>query len=114
MEFVYDLLAFIHMLGMAALFGGALVQIGARERVVNSAMLHGVLAQVASGLLLVGMLESGTAPVNHTKIGVKFALAVLIALLVIVNRRKPAIPHGLFFGLLGLTAGTIGVAVFWG
>jgi hypothetical protein len=119
MEFVYDLLVFLHMLGMASLFGGAFVQIRAGERVVNNAMLHGVLTQVVSGLLLVGILESGaslgpdTDPVNHAKIGVKFALAVVIAVLVVVNRRKPAIPDGLYYGLLGLSVATIGVAVFW-
>jgi hypothetical protein len=113
MDFVYDLLVFFHMLGMAALFGGALVQVKAPERVVNNAMLHGILTQVISGLLIVGILESRTEPVNHPKIGVKFALAVVIAVLVIVNRKKPAIPNGLYFGLLGLSVATIGVAVFW-
>ncbi|MGH3354546.1 MAG: hypothetical protein ACRDOJ_01530 [Nocardioidaceae bacterium] len=113
MDFAYDLLVFVHLLGMAALFGGAVVQVRADEHRVNSAMLHGVLTQVVSGLLLVGVLESGTEPVDHAKIGVKFALAVLIAVLVLVNRRKPSIPRGLFFGLFGLTTVTIGVAVFW-
>ncbi len=119
MAFVYDLLVFVHMLGMAALFGGAFVQVKGPDRVVNNAMLHGVLAQVISGLLLVGMLESGTGlgpgvePVNHAKIGVKFALAVVIAVLVVVNRRKPVVPNGLYYGLLGLSVVTIGVAVFW-
>ena|SRR3990170_417077 len=114
MEIVTDLLVFIHMLGMGALFGGALVQVKAAERVVNNAMLHGVLTQVVSGLLIVGILESGPDPVNHTKIGVKFALAVIIAVLAVVNRKKPVIPNGLYFGLIGLTVVTIGVAVFWG
>jgi hypothetical protein len=44
---------------------------------------------------------------------VKFALAVIIGVLVIVNRKKPSIPNGLYFGLLGLTVATVGVAVFW-
>jgi hypothetical protein len=113
MGFVEDLLVFVHLLGMAALFGGAFVQVRASERVVNNAMLHGILTQVVSGLLIVGILESGTEPVNHAKIGVKFALAVVIAVLVVVNRNKPTIPGGLYFGLLGLTVATVGVAVFW-
>jgi hypothetical protein len=114
MEIVTDLLVFIHMLGMGALFGGAFVQIKGPERVVNNAMLHGVLTQVVSGLLIVGILESGPDPVNHAKIAVKFALAVIIAVLVVVNRKKPVLPNGLYFGLVGLTVVTIGVAVFWG
>ena len=43
----------------------------------------------------------------------KFGLALVITILVIVNRKKPALPDGLFFGLLGLTVATIRVAVFW-
>jgi hypothetical protein len=113
MDLVTNVLVFIHMLGMGALFGGAFVQIRASERVINNAMLHGVLTQVASGLLLVGVLESGTEPVNHAKIAVKFVLAVVIAVLAIVNRKKPSIPDGLYFGIAGLTVATIAVAVFW-
>jgi len=52
MDFVRDLLVFIHLLGMASLLGGALVQMSDRDHVVNSAMLHGALTQVVSGLLL--------------------------------------------------------------
>jgi len=113
MEFANQALVFIHLLGMGALFGGALVQIKASERAVNNAMLHGVLTQLVSGLLLVGILEAGEEPVNHAKIAVKFGLAAVIAVLIIVNRKKTALPDGLFFGLLGLTVATVGVAVFW-
>jgi hypothetical protein len=113
MEIVTNVLVFIHLIGMGALFGGAFVQIKASERVVNNAMLHGVLTQVVSGLLLVGVLESQDEPVNHAKIAVKFGLAVVIAVLAIVNRKKPSIPNGLYFGIFGLTVATIAVAVFW-
>ena len=113
MEIVTNVLVFVHMLGMGALFGGSFVQIKASERVVNNAMLHGVLTQVVSGLLLVGVLESQAEPVNHPKIAVKFGLAVIIAILAIVNRKKPSIPNGLYFGIVGLTVSTIAVAVFW-
>ena len=113
MDFVLDVLVFLHLLGMASLFGGAFVQIRSPQRVVNNAMLHGILTQIVTGLLIVGVLESDTEPVNHPKIGVKFALAVIIGVLVIVNRKKPSIPNGLYFGLLGVTVATVGVAVFW-
>lgn len=112
MDYVLELLVFVHLLGMGSLFGGAFVQVKGPDRVVNNAMLHGSLTQVATGLLLVGLLESGTEPVDHVKIGIKFALGVVIAVLLVVNRRKPSIPNGLYFGLLGLTVATVGVAVF--
>ena len=113
MEIVTNVLVFIHMLGMGALFGGAFVQVKASERVVNNAMLHGVLTQVVSGLLLVGVLEAGTEPVDHAKIAVKFAIGLVVLILVMANMRKPRIPDGLFYALLLLTVANVCVAVFW-
>ena len=65
-----------------------------------------------AGLLLVGVLESLGSP-DHAKIGVKFAVGLVILVLVMVNVRKPRIPQGLYFGLLALTVLNIAVAVFW-
>ena len=113
MEIVRDILVFLHFIGLAALFGGLFVQLKADPRVVNAAVFHGILTQLVTGLLLVGVLEGMDADVNNTKIGVKLLVALVIAVLVFANRKKTSIPNGLFFGLLGLTALNIGVAVFW-
>lgn len=114
MELLRDISLFLHLLGFAALFGGALVQARAEPRVVSNAMLHGALTALVAGLVLVGVLESMPgASVNHLKISVKLVVALVIAVLCWVNRKKPAIPAGLFFGLLGLTALNAAVAVFW-
>ena len=114
MELLRDILLFVHLLGFASLFGGGLVQVRSEPRVVNSAMLHGALTALVAGLLLVGVLESmPEASVNHLKIGVKLVVALVVAVLCWVNRTKPAIPAGLFFGLLGLTALNAAISVFW-
>lgn len=113
MELMRDILVFFHFIGMAALFGGLFVQLQADPRVVNNAVLHGVVTQVVTGLLLVGILEGMDPEVDHAKVGVKLAVALLIAVLAFVNRKKPSIPDGLFFGLVGLTVLNIAVAVFW-
>jgi FtsH-binding integral membrane protein len=114
MEILRDVLAFLHFIGLAALFGGLFVQIKADPRVVNNAVLHGALTQVVTGLLLVGLLEGMDEEVDNAKIGVKLLVALVITVLAFVNRKKHSIPGGLFFGLLGLTALNIAVAVFWG
>ncbi|MFY9914480.1 MAG: hypothetical protein WAK18_07440 [Nocardioidaceae bacterium] len=113
MDFVRDVLLFLHLLGMASLLGGALVQLRDETQVVNSAMLHGALTQVVTGLLLVGVIEGQNDPLDHTKVGVKLAVALVITVLCWVNRRKDAVPRGLFMGILLLTVGNVGVAVFW-
>ncbi|GAB2754732.1 hypothetical protein [Nocardioides pakistanensis] len=113
MEILRDVLVFFHFIGLAALFGGLFVQIKADPRVINNAVIHGALTQVVTGLLLVGVLEADDAEVNNAKIGVKLAVALVITVLAFANRKKSAIPGGLYFGLMGLTALNIAVAVFW-
>ncbi len=114
MEILRDILLFLHFLGLASLFGGLFVQIKSDPRVVNNAMFHGILTQLVTGLLLVGVLEGmPDEDVNNPKIGVKLVVALVIAVLVFVNRKKPSIPNGLYFSLMGLTVLNVGVAVFW-
>lgn len=112
MEILRLVLLFVHILGFAALLGGLLVQLSAGEKTVNSLMRDGAGTAFVAGLLLVGVLESLGDP-DHAKIGVKFAIALVILVLVMANMRKPRIPDGLYYGLLALTVVNIAVAVFW-
>jgi FtsH-binding integral membrane protein len=114
MEILRDVLVFLHFIGLAALFGGLFVQVKSDPRVVNNAVIHGVLTQLVTGLLLVGVLEGmDDLEVNNAKVGVKLLVALVIAVLAFANRKKTSIPNGLFFGLMGLTVLNIAVAVFW-
>lgn len=115
MDFVYNLFVVVHFLGLASLIGGWMVQLGSRERVVNSAMLHGVYTQLATGIILVGLAESVDSlgkDIDQAKIGVKLAVALVIAVLGWVNRRR-TVPDGLFFLIGGLSLANVVVAVFW-
>ena len=81
MEIVRDIVLFGHLLGMASLLGGAVVQMRGRDRLVNPAMFHGAVTQVVSGVLLVGIayaLDDGAegADVDNAKIAVKAVVAV--------------------------------------
>ena len=113
MDFVRDVLLFIHLVGFASLFGGAFVQVRDEVKVVNSAMLHGALTQVVTGLLLVGVIEGQDDPIDNTKVAVKLAVALVVAVLCWVNRRKESLPNGLFLGVALLTLLNAGIAVFW-
>ncbi|MBA3783379.1 hypothetical protein [Nocardioides sp. InS609-2] len=113
METLRLVLLLIHILGFAALFGGLVVQAREPQKTVNAAMRDGAGTAFLAGLLLVGVLEAGDGEVNHAKIGVKFAIGLVILVLVMANTRKPSIPNGLYLGLLALTVVNIGVAVFW-
>ena len=113
MDLFRDILVFLHLVGYASLFGGAFVQLRDRVKVVNHAMLDGALLQVVSGLLLVGVIEGMDDPLNRTKIGVKLAVGLVVALLCWVNRAKEHVPGGLFNGIMLLTLINVGIAVFW-
>ncbi|MBD0292166.1 MAG: hypothetical protein ICV70_01155 [Jiangellaceae bacterium] len=117
MDALYKALLVLHFVGMASLIGGWLVQLTAgTERYVNLAMVHGVLTQLVTGVLLAGLaegVESLDRNVDRAKIGVKLVVTLIVALLCWVNRRRLTVPNGLFL-LLGLLAiGNVVVAVFW-
>jgi hypothetical protein len=114
MDLAHDVLVFLHFIGLASLFGGLFVQLKGDPRVINNAVLHGILTQVVTGLALVGLAEADDADVDHAKVGVKLVVALVILGLVLVNRKKTALQNGVFFSLLGLTVLNIAVAVFWG
>lgn len=113
MEILRLVLLFLHILGFAALIGGLLVQAREPQKSVNAAMRDGAGTAFLTGLLLVGVLEAGDGDVNHAKIGVKFAVGLVILVLVMANARKPSIPQGLYVGLLALSVLNVALAVFW-
>ena len=113
METVRLVLLVIHILGFAALFGGLVVQAREPQKSVNAAMRDGAGTAFLAGLLLVGVLEAGDGDVNHAKIGVKFAIGLVLLVLVIANTRRPHLLQGLYVGLLVLTVVNIAVAVLW-
>lgn len=113
METLRLVLLLVHLLGWAALFGGLVAQAKSSEKRVNGAMRDGTGTAFLTGLLLVGVLEAGDVGVDQVKIGVKFAVGLVILVLVMANMRKPRIPQGLWVGLVLLTAANVAVAVFW-
>lgn len=113
MDLLRQTLLFIHLLGFAALVGGALVQVRDDFKVVNAAMLYGALIQVVSGLLLVGVIEGADDPIDNAKVAVKLAVALVVAVLCWVNRHKDTVPTGLFVAIMLLAVGNAAVAVFW-
>ncbi len=116
MELLEHTLVVVHFIGLASLLGGFLVQASAAQKVVNNAMLHGVLTQLVTGLALVGVLQAmgdDAEPVNNAKIAVKLVVLLVILGLVWTNRKKPQVATGVWGAIGGLTVLNIVVAVFW-
>lgn len=116
MDIVREIFVFLHLVGFAALFGGAFAQVKAENKVINKAMLHGAWLQLVTGVVLVGLAEARAAAsdlsVNHVKIGFKAAILVAILVLVLGNRKKDAISPAVYWSVLALALVDAAIAVF--
>lgn len=113
MTIVYGVLVVLHLIGMAGVVGGWMVAI--REPRILPAVVYGSLVALVTGLLLVGLNYPvfGGEYIDNAKITVKLVIALAIAVLAWVNRRRDAVPKGLLH-LVGLLAVlNVGVAVLW-
>ena len=113
MKTAHVVLLVIHLAGIVALLVGLLVQVTRPEKQVNRLMRDGIGTAFLAGIFLVGVHEAGDDAVDHTKIAVKFAIGLVILVLVLANLRRVWIPAGLYWGLLVLALANIGVALLW-
>lgn len=117
MEFVYNVVVFLHLIGMASLVGGALIQMSSTgERVMNSAMRHGAVIQLITGLILTGMAEGIDdldKDIPAAKIAVKLGVALIVVVLAEANRKRKPVPDLLFFLVFGLAVVNVAVAALW-
>ncbi len=113
LPWIRDLVLLLHLLGFAALFGGAVVQLRSREPLVNGAMLHGTLLALVSGLALVGLDVVEEVDLDAARLGVKGGLTLLVTVLVVANRRFDSVPKGVWAIITGLTLALATVSVVW-
>jgi len=114
MEILKNVTLVLHFVGLASLLGGFLVQMSARSKRIDPAMFHGALTMLVTGVALVGIDQAMDDPhLNNTKVAVKLLVLVVITVLVLMNRKKPAIPVGLWAAVGGLTLLNVVLAVFW-
>ncbi len=117
MEFLFNVLVVLHFVGLASLLGGFIVQMKSPDKGVNAAMLHGALTQLVTGVLMVGIIESGSleddASVNSTKIAVKLVILLIITVLAFIGRRRVAPQVAIWATIGALTLANVVIAVFW-
>ena len=113
MDFARDLLIVLHLIGLAAIIGGFLVQTRSSRKRIEPAMLHGALTALVTGLLLVGLAEMRDVDVDHIKIGVKLVVALVIAVLAWRGRKASSVSTGQWGAIGGLAILNVVLAVFW-
>ena len=116
MEILKNVVLAIHIIGVASLLGGALVQISAiklgKTRVMP-AIMHGAWTMLVTGIILVGLQYPLGNEVNNTKISVKLAILIAIVVIALVNRKRETLAGWVIPVLGGLTVANIVIATVW-
>ena len=118
MEFLFHLIVVLHFVGLALLLGAFLVQVKDPDKTVTRWMWDGALTQVLTGVIMVGLISSGAlgdeekGELNNTKIAIKLAIVLVIAVLAFVGKKKPAPQVGLWATIGVLTLANVVIAVF--
>ena len=113
MQLAHQILVLFHLIGLAALLGGFLVQLRSKQPEINASMLNGSFTLLVTGLALVALDDVGPDPVNHVKIVIKLLITAVIVVLVAKNRKFATIPRGLWGLIGGLTIANAALAVLW-
>lgn len=113
MELLRLVLLYAHLIGFAALLGGAITQWLAGPVRINRAMLWGAAVQLLTGIALAAPLRGDDPEPAPAKLAVKLVIAVLIAIMVWASRKRDAVSTGHFAAIVGLTLANAAVAVFW-
>jgi hypothetical protein len=111
MEVAIKLVLILHFIGLSMLLGGALYQVREKAKNIVRPMLDGAYTQLLTGIALVGLLQANDEEVNNVKVGVKLAIALVIAVLCFVNRKKRSNNVAVWGAVLGLTLANIVIAV---
>jgi hypothetical protein len=115
--FVYNVVLFLHFIGMALLIGGFFAQMGATPRTVSHWMRDGALTQLVTGLALAGMASSGVGTdesFSPAAVGTKLAIAAIVTIIVLAGAREPEDKQQPFWAAAGaLALVNVAVAVFW-
>lgn len=114
-------LVVLHLVGMAALLGGFLVQIKAlkaKTAEILPAMVHGAWTSLVTGVLLVGVAQwelalGGGEELDHSKIAIKSVVVAIIVTLVMIHRKKKPVSGNVLGTIGALTFLNVVLAVFW-
>ena len=115
MTVLQNILVFLHVLGAAAIVGGWFATF--KKPTVLPLQLWGAIAQLVTGLALVGILGATHQDVNYVKISVKLVIAIAVLIPAIIGYRKAKagqdVPTGLAHAVGGMALINIAVATIW-
>ena len=102
----------IHLLSVIGILALLLIQFNKNPRKLNPGVLHAGLTALIAGVVMVGLHESvkPDEELNHTKVGIKFLVLIVILALGYKNVKKPELPKNVWIAMIGLTVFNIVIA----
>jgi len=102
----------IHILSVIGILALLLLQWNKSPRKLNPGVLHAGLTALIAGVVMVGLHDSvkPDEPLNHTKVGIKFLVLIVILALGYKNVKKPELPRNVWLTMIGLTVFNIIIA----
>ena len=102
----------IHLLSVIGILVLLLLQWNMNPRKLNPGVLHAGLTALIAGVVMVG-LHNSVKPdeeLNHTKVGIKLVVLIVILALGYKNVKKPVLPKNVWLTMTGLTVLNIVIA----
>lgn len=102
----------IHILSVIGILGLLLHQWNKSPRTLNPGVLHAGLTALIAGIVMVG-LHNSVKPdeeLNHTVVGIKFLVLIVILALGYKNVKKPELSKNVWLTMIGLTTFNIIIA----
>ena len=102
----------IHLLSVIGILVLLMHQWNKNPRKLNPGVLHAGLTALIAGVVMVGLHDSvkPDEELNHTKVGIKFLVLVVILALGYKNVKKPELPKNVWLTMTGLTVLNIIIA----
>ena len=116
MEILKNVILALHIIGVAALLGGVLYQMGSARRGaprVLPAMMHGAWTMLVTGIALVGLQYPLGNEVNNVKITVKLVVLIAILVIALLNRKREQVAAWVLPSIGILTVVNILLATVW-
>jgi peptidoglycan/LPS O-acetylase OafA/YrhL len=102
----------IHILSVIGILTLLLLQWNKNPRKLHPGVLHAGLTALIAGAAMVGMHNSvkPDEPLNHTKVGIKLVVLIVILALGYKNVKKPQLSKNVWLTMIGLTIFNIVIA----
>lgn len=112
METVFNIALGIHILSILGILGLLLSQVQKSPRKLSPGIVHAGLTALVAGIVMTGLWSQvNDEEINHTKIGIKTLVLIVILALAYTNVKKDAVKNWVWATMLALTVLNIVIAV---